>query len=94
MWKLIIKLKDWALKTSTSAAKDVLKGVVLKVSIAIVLIIVVISLIFSSLNYVSGRYACYVKWEESGIESKYTLRGGCLLKRGEGWLPAANFRVE
>lgn len=61
-------------------------------------ILVLITALFISVNviirYVSGTYECYSQWSESNIEYKYTLRGGCLLNRNDGWLPAKNFRID
>lgn len=71
-----------------------MKGYVIKVSIIIVLVVVFIGVIFKAIDYTSSRYACHVQWVESGIDYKYTLRGGCLLNRNGGWIPAENFRVE
>jgi hypothetical protein len=70
------------------------KSYLIKVAVIIVLVIIAIGVIFKTISYSSSRYACHVQWVESGIEYKYTLRGGCLLKRGTGWIPAKNFRVE
>ena len=73
--------------------KNVIKGYLFKIAFIIIAVIIVIALIFKSINYASSRYACHVQWQESSIEYKYTLRGGCLLKRGNGWIPAKNYRV-
>lgn len=82
------------LKSLTSnKVKGVVKGYLVKGVLIIILVIVSIGSIFKAIDYISSRYACHVQWEESGIEYKYTLRGGCLLKRGTGWIPAKNYRV-
>jgi hypothetical protein len=45
-------------------------------------------------SYLLNRYECHSSWVDSSVESKYTVRGGCLVKREEAWVPAANFRVD
>lgn len=75
-------------------AKNFVKGYLLKIALIILAVIILVGSIFKGISYASSRYACHTQWVESGIEYKYTLRGGCLLKRGDGWLPAKNFRVD
>lgn len=75
--------------TKAGIKKQAFKGF-----IYLVLFIIAINLITLLASYVSSRYACHTQWVESGIDYKYTLRGGCLLNRNGGWIPAANYRVE
>jgi len=84
-----------ALKNLTViTAKKAIKGYLIKVSFIILAVIVCVGSVFKVISYGSSRYACHTQWQESGIDYKYTLRGGCLIKRGPGWVPAKNFRVE
>jgi len=84
------KVKDFIIGSSMG----LVKGYMIKVGIIIVVAVISIGLFFKGIDYLSSRYACHTQWQESGIDYKYTLRGGCLLKRGQGWIPANNFRVE
>ena len=61
--------------------------------ISLVLLVLVITFTIKLIDYSSSRYACYTQWVDSSIESKYTLRGGCLVKYNDDWIPAKNFRV-
>lgn len=37
--------------------------------------------------------SCSAMWEGSGVESKYTVLSGCLIKLNDGaWIPAENYR--
>ena len=56
----------------------------------LVVCLVVLKLLF---GYASDRYACHVKWLDSSIESKYTIRGGCLVNHDGEWIPAEVFRI-
>lgn len=87
------KLKE-AKKFIGGQLLGVAKGYMIKVGLIIFAVIIFVASVFKAIDYVSSRYACHIQWLESGIEYKYTLRGGCLLKRGTGWIPAKNFRVE
>jgi hypothetical protein len=51
-------------------------------------------LLFKVGVYLVDSYDCSAKWSESGIEYKYSFRGGCKVKRGDGWIPAENYRAE
>jgi len=81
-------------KILSSGAISVVKGAVIKFLLLSIVIIIGITAVFKIYSYVSARYACHIQWQESGIEYKYTMRGGCLLKRGDGWIPSKNFRVQ
>lgn len=70
------------------------KTMALKCALLLLAIVIGITAVFKIYSYASARYACHVQWQESGIDYKYTLRGGCLLKRGDGWIPSGNFRVQ
>lgn len=61
--------------------------------ISLVLLVLVITFTIKLIDYSLSRYACYTQWVDSSIESKYTLRGGCLVKYNNDWIPAKNFRV-
>lgn len=76
------------------SSMGVIKGYMIKAAVIILLAIIAVGSLFKGIDYLSSRYACHTQWWESGIDYKYTLRGGCLLKRGKGWIPAKNFRVE
>jgi len=73
---------------------SVVKGAAIKFLLLAIAVIIGITVVFKVISYSSARYACHIQWQESGIEYKYTLRGGCLLKRGDGWIPSKNFRVQ
>lgn len=88
--KVLNQIKAFVIKE----VKAFVKGYLLKIALIILAVIIGVGAIFKTIDYASSRYACHTQWVESGIDYKYTLRGGCLLKRGEGWLPAENFRVE
>lgn len=81
------------LNLTKDSAKAFMRAVLLKLIIYIVLIIASIVAVMKVASYVSARYACHTQWVESSLEYKYTLRGGCLLKLENGWLPAKNYRV-
>lgn len=53
------------------------------------LILLVLSRIWS---YVMGSWSCGAEWKESGMEYKYSLRGGCMVKPKDHWIPAKNYR--
>ena len=76
------------------SSMGVIKGYMIKAGLIILGVIIAVGSVFKAIDYASSRYACHIQWQESRIDYKYTLRGGCLLKRGEGWIPAKNFRVE
>ena len=59
--------------------------------VAVILLVVTLSKIIS---YTSARYACHTQWVESNIDYKYTMRGGCLIYRNDGWIPSNNYRVQ
>lgn len=46
-----------------------------------------------AIKYAANRYTCHSKWVDSSIESKYTIRGGCLVNYKGDWIPSENFRV-
>lgn len=81
-------------KLTSGAIKSTMKAIALKLLLGLIVIAIGITAVFKAYSYASARYACHIQWQESAIEYKYTLRGGCLLKRGDGWLPSANFRVD
>lgn len=78
---------------STQSIRGYLSGLLVRWLIYITIVVLLFGLIFKTISYASARYACHTQWVESGIEYKYTLRGGCLLKLDKGWLPAKNYRV-
>jgi len=61
---------------------------------AIVAIIIAVIMLFKVGSYYSARYACHTQWVESSIDYKYTMRGGCLIYRDDGWVPAKNYRIQ
>jgi len=91
-----MKIKDILKKagdTSTKTIRGYIIAFIVRWLIYITILVIAASAAFKTVSYVSSRYACHTQWVESGIEYKYTLRGGCLLKLEKGWLPAKNFRV-
>lgn len=58
-----------------------------------ILILVLIFGSFKLFDYASARYACHSRWVDSSIQSQYTLRGGCLVKYQDTWIPEGNFRI-
>lgn len=48
---------------------------------------------FKLIDYAASRYSCHARWVDSSIESKYTLRGGCLIQYKGTWIPEGNFRI-
>lgn len=56
-------------------------------------LVAVILLASWGIKYAENRYTCYSKWVDSSIESKYTVRGGCLVNYKGDWIPSENFRV-
>jgi len=81
-------------KMVSGGAMSMVKGAAIKFLLLTIAVIIGITAVFKIASYTSARYACHIQWQESGIEYKYTLRGGCLLKRGDGWIPSKNFRVQ
>lgn len=81
-------------KIMSGGVISVVKGAAIKFLLLTILVIIGITAVFKTYSYISARYACHIQWQESGIDYKYTLRGGCLLKRGDGWIPSKNFRVQ
>ncbi len=88
--KRLIDIKN----LTSGVISSTIKTIALKYALWMLMIIICITSAFKTFNYASARYACHVQWKESAIEYKYTLRGGCLLKRGDGWIPSGNFRVQ
>lgn len=80
-------------KVSTANAKTKARAMMIKVVVWLIAIIVVIMAVAKFYSYLSARYACHTQWVESSIDYKYTLRGGCLLKIDDGWIPAKNYRI-
>ncbi len=50
--------------------------------------------VYKAYSFGMGHWECYAQWNESGMDHKYTLRGGCKIKKGSGWMPARNFRLQ
>jgi len=61
--------------------------------IALVLLMLMVVGLIKLIDYSAARYACHTRWVDSTIESKYTLRGGCLVKHKDSWIPERNFRI-
>jgi len=81
-------------KIMSGGAISMVKRAVIKCVLLLIAVIICITAVFKVYSYASAQYACHIQWQESGIKYKYTLRGGCLLKRGDGWIPSKNFRVQ
>lgn len=71
-----------------------IKKLSLKALFFILLALLAYFVVAKFISYGLNRYECHSKWVESNIEYKYTLRGGCLLKLGKGWIPEKNYRIE
>lgn len=54
---------------------------------------ILVYLVISAITYAKARFACHTRWVDSSIESKYTIRGGCLVKHEGSWIPERNFRI-
>ncbi|WP_417537051.1 hypothetical protein [Marinomonas sp.] len=59
----------------------------------VLIILLFVFFAFKAIGYAQNRYTCYAKWADSTIESKYTIRGGCLIKHNDNWIPSEVYRV-
>lgn len=74
--------------------KATIKAALLKVGLFLLMLVIAITAITQLYSYSSARYACYSQWVDSSIKSKYTLRGGCLVKVKDNWIPSGNYRTD
>lgn len=65
-----------------------------KFGLILIALLVVVAVLTKLADYAANRYECHSAWVESNIDYKYTVRGGCLLKRNDVWIPAKNFRID
>lgn len=65
-----------------------------KIAIYAVCALALLVIVAKSISYASNRYSCHSKWVDSSIESKYTIRGGCLVNYKGDWIPSENFRLD
>lgn len=63
-----------------------------KVAIWLAIVIVTILLVSKAYGYVSGYWGCASQWSDSGMEYRYGFRSGCMIKPGDAWIPAKNYR--
>jgi len=84
------ELKNMSTTTIRAKITSIMVRFLLWLALAIMIGVVLMKVV----SYGSARYACHTRWVESTLEYKYTLRGGCLLKLDNGWLPSSNYRVQ
>ena len=75
-------------------SKAKIKALSKRLVIILVLLSVSYKAITATYGYLSGRYSCHLKWVESGYDYKYTFRAGCLINKGDKWIPVSNFRID
>ena len=90
---MLKKLGNILLKKGKEYAKGAFTGALSKFVFFIIAMVIIINIIVKAYEYGVARYECHATWQESGIDYKYTFRGGCALKIGKGWIPAKNYRV-
>jgi hypothetical protein len=73
--------------------KSFLKKYLTRLIILTIVVFVAYKAIVVGYNYLVGRYSCHSAWNESGMDYKYTLRGGCLLQKDNIWIPDRNLRM-
>ena len=78
---------------TVNAIKKSIKGYLVKILSIILMVVISLWIVFGVISYGASRYSCHTQWQESEIAYKYTVKGGCLVRRGDGWIPAENFRV-
>lgn len=49
-------------------------------------VLVILTLIFGGAIIANEDYDCHHRWEHSGLESRYRLRGGCQIKILDEWV--------
>lgn len=61
-------------------------------TLAITLALVVVTFFLSAwIGRTLSEKACYARWGSSGYEVKWTMSGGCSVKRpGKNWIPEKN----
>lgn len=63
-----------------------------KDSLAISIIVLVAAVIIIAFYYFIARFSCHQRWKDAGLESRFTLLGGCQLQIDGRWIPAENYR--
>lgn len=63
-----------------------------KVIIKVVFAILILFVAYRTIGYASGSWECRSQWIESGMDYKYSLRGGCMVMPEKHWIPAKNYR--
>ncbi len=59
----------------------------------VITVILCLGITIFTINNTVMRYACVNNWAESGINSKYTWTGTCLVEVESGhWIPAENYK--
>lgn len=57
------------------------------------LLIVVIVVVVSIVGILGARWKCETMWKASGMQARFEVGAGCLVKRKDGtWFPATNLR--
>lgn len=68
------------------------RWLVKKVLIRCAIILFAIMAVFKAFSYASSTWECRSQWMDSGMDYRYTLRGGCMVKPDEYWIPSKNYR--
>ncbi len=63
-----------------------------KIIIYVVAAIIAVLIIARTSSYIMGSWSCSSEWKESGMEYKFGLRSGCMVKPKDHWIPAKNYR--
>jgi len=72
--------------------KSLKQWFVKKVLIRAVIGLVILMVVIKGCNYGADSWACRSQWLNSGMDYRYGLRSGCMIKPDEYWIPANNYR--
>ena len=74
--------------------KKLLKFVFTKALKWVLPAVVVIFLVYRTIDFATGSWECRVHWTESGMDYKYKIGAGCMIKPDQFWIPAKNYRID
>jgi len=62
--------------------------------VAVLIIAAIIAGILGVVNYVMPRIACHQEWKDSGLDARYSLMQGCMIKTKDGgWVNQKYYRA-
>ncbi|NIB43764.1 hypothetical protein HBA55_29450 [Pseudomaricurvus alkylphenolicus] len=65
---------------------------VIKAALILVSVVVLGAMTVKAASHAYDSWSCHQQWKDSGMEYKYTVGGGCLLRQDQFWKPARNYR--